>query len=252
MTTSNIMSLFSGASSKPAPAQVPPTGQNQFANVDTNIVNGADAAGRGQTPPANPLDSLKEMFKLDPKAAPQNPWDNLNSPVINADWDKFNTDLASKALVNLDPEKLQKLQSGDLSVFPDIINAAVQQAVMHSARLSHGFVDSGFKTYSDRLAPALQAGMRDYQTTQTLETTLPFANHEAVKPMIASMQSFLLAKNPNMSPAEVSKQISAFFGAVAQQPGIAPEATQQRDPITGQPMNQQTNAGNVDWASYFK
>lgn len=132
-------------------------------------------------------------------------------------WDgnQVNTALQRVNFLNgVNPEIMQKLQSGDMSVLPDVLNHVGRQAYTMSAQTAHGFVDRGVKTGLDRFGGSLDDRFKDYEVRrQTPDDDL--IAHPANAPIFEMLKSQVQRNNPNMSPQEIKETATSWFKEMA-------------------------------------
>jgi len=110
----------------------------------------------------------------------------------------------------VNPETMQKLQAGDLSVLPELMNHVGRQAYTMAAQTAHGFVDRGVKTGLDRFGGTLDDRFKDYEVRgQTPDDEL-IAN-PANAPIFEMLKSQVQRNNPNYTPKQIKETATSWF-----------------------------------------
>lgn len=173
---------------------------------------GTPAAGG----PVNPMDSFVDMFKpraVDPKV-PKAP--TLADPFLSPlDPAAFKQQVATANFAaSIPPETLQKAMSGDQQAFMDAINTASREAFAAAAQLSHGLVEHGARTATDRVSSSLDSRIRNFQI-RSQNTSNEALAHPAVAPMLNAVKVQIAQSNPNLSPDAVQQQAEQYFTQMA-------------------------------------
>ncbi len=238
------------APQQPAPQQDPQLG-GQPAGPGSQLQQGQTAPQQQPVQnPVNPLDKFTDLFKTDPQKPVENPLDFSSKPLLPADFDALqkSVDAASFA-PQVTPEVMQKIMSGDVQTFQNLLAQASQTAFMQAARFSHGMVETGFKNYQGRLDQALPTRFQDLQTRNLLESQHPAFQHEAARPVIEALRGFVVQQMPNATAQQQSEKIVEYLRALAPQQQQQQQVHADRDPVTGQPLRQQGPATN--WGKWL-
>jgi len=263
----NLMNFFSAPNATPnpfqvaAPAPAPAPAAAPHPQQDPQL--GGQAAGpgsqqqAGQVAPqqqqpaqntANPLDNFKDLFKTDPQKPMDNPLDFNSKPLLPADFDTLQKNIsAANFAPQVTPEVMQKIMQGDVQMFQQLLNQAGQNAFMQAARFSHGVMETGFQNYQGRLDQALPTRFQDFQTRNTLESQHPAFQHEAARPVIDALRSFVVQQMPNATAQQQSEKIVEYLRALT--PQQQQQVNADRDPVSGNPLRQQGPATN--WGQWL-
>lgn len=200
----------------------------------------------------SPFDAYAGLFKIDDKAV--DPVASLNSPVFAMDAEKLQQHVSKMNFANnVDPAVVQNILRGDATALQGLLNSLGQSVFQQSARFMQTAMESGFGTYNSRLSEALPAHMRQFAAKQEINRDMPFASHAGVAPMIEALQTQFMRSNPNMSPQEAASKVKQFLQTVGTQVNQQ-QPQQERDPFTGQPLQQGQRGGQQsadNWDSFF-
>lgn len=209
-----------------------------------------------QTPPQEPESPLAQFAKLfeTSKEGPQAPAQvQLDAPLFAMDATKLRESVSKQNFVGqIDPQLQARALQGDAQALSQLLNAQAQNVFVHAAMLTQNMVEQGINTYNARLQGVLPTTFKSLATQDALAAATPAAGHAAVQPLLQSLQSQILAANPNMPPHEVAQQLRNYLQAVgaALAPQQAPQVTPV-NPVTGQPLMQPAAQQSQDWAQYF-
>ena len=209
-----------------------------------------------QTPPQEPESPLAQFAKLfeTSKEGSQAPAQvQLDAPLFAMDATKLRESVSKQNFVGqIDPQLQARALQGDAQALSQLLNAQAQNVFVHAAMLTQNMVEQGINTYNARLQGVLPTTFKSLATQDALAAATPAAGHAAVQPLLQSLQSQILAANPNMPPHEVAQQLRNYLQAVGtalapqQAPQVAPV-----NPVTGQPLMQPAGQQPQDWAAYF-
>lgn len=199
--------------------------------------------------PATPTSSLDQFTDLwknpttqdgKPAALPVN---TLAQPIFNFDPAKI-TETANKMdfTAGIAPDAIQKALSGDASAFADVINSAVRQAVVGVTMSQGQLINQAVVANNARVTDALPTHLKRIQLTET-EDANPVFNHPAAQPLVQSLKQMALARNPQASSAEISKQISDYLL------GFASAISESSAPA--QAARSQAAKNEPDWTSFL-
>jgi hypothetical protein len=209
-----------------------------------------------QTPPQEPESPLAQFAKLfeTSKEGSQAPAQvQLDAPLFAMDATKLRESVSKQNFVGqIDPQLQARALQGDAQALSQLLNAQAQNVFVHAAMLTQNMVEQGINTYNARLQGVLPTTFKSLATQDALAAATPAAGHAAVQPLLQSLQSQILAANPNMPPHEVAQQLRNYLQAVgaALAPQQAPQVTPV-NPVTGQPLMQPAAQQSQDWAQYF-
>lgn len=227
----------------PAPTGGPAGTQQTPANPAANpaTMPGTPAAGPAGGP-VNPMDSFADIFK--PKAAdpnaPKQP--TLADPYLGALDPKSFREQVNQAnfAAAIPQETITKAMGGDATAFAEAINAAAREAFAAAAQLSHGLVEHGVRTGTERLNGTLDSRIKNFQL-RTQNTNNEALQHPAVAPMLNAVKLQIATSNPSLSPEAVQQQAEQYF-------------TQMADVLTAPKRQQEQEAAQpkgTNFASYL-
>lgn len=209
-----------------------------------------------QTPPQEPESPLAQFAKLfeTSKEGQQAPAQvQLDAPLFAMDAAKLRESVSKQNFVGqIDPQLQARALQGDAQALSQLLNAQAQNVFVHAAMLTQNMVEQGINTYNARLQGVLPTTFKSLATQDALAAATPAAGHAAVQPLLQSLQSQILAANPNMPPHEVAQQLRNYLQAVGA--ALAPQQASQVTPVnlvTGQPLMQPAGQQSQDWAAYF-
>lgn len=152
--------------------------------------------------------------------APWNP-QNMNQVLGQMDF-----------MQGMNPEIMQKLTGGDLSVLPEMLNHVARSVTARTLQTAHTWVDTGVNNGLDKFRGGMDDYLRDWQIrTDNVED--PALSHPQVAPVYQSIKSYIASSNPQLSPQEVNKQARAWFdnfGKLTQQQQQQVQQTQNPGP----------------------
>lgn len=182
--------------------------------------------------PANPLDPFAQLMTPSKEVLEAN---KNNSQPQNIFGDQFTPDNINKAVgstnfaANLDPARVQAALGGDSQAFMEVINQAVAAGVSTSIQASHGMVEHGVKTGTDRFGNSLDSRFRDYELRQQTSKN-PALQHPVGKALLSTVAKQIAQANPRMSASEVSAKSEEMFSQFAQLMIPQTQAGDQNDP----------------------
>lgn len=207
-----------------APAPAADTAATQGSPLDslTTIWDTAmDADGKPVAAPADP--TAADIFSFDPAK-------------VNESAGKLNF------TANVDPEMVTRALGGDQQAFMDVINKATQNAFAAATLNTGKLINQGHATNNQRFSSTLPTQIRKVQLEQT-ETTNPILQHAAAQPMVQALKTMLFAKNPNASPADVTRQVENWMVGLGTAIADATPESQQKQ--------QAAKAGEQDWSNFL-
>lgn len=196
--------------------------QNPQHQTPTGAPNVQTSQGQPGTQVQNPLDTLHAQIWGTPNQGDggQGQQQQQQAPAYDGytvPWDngQVNQALQRVNFMNgVNPEIMQKLQSGDLSVLPDVLNHVGRQAYSMAAQTAHGFVDRGVKTGLDRFGGSLDDRFKDYEVRrQTPDDEL--IAHPANAPVFEMLKSQVQRNNPNYTPQQIKDTATTWFKEMA-------------------------------------
>lgn len=192
----------------------------------------------------NPLDPFMKLMTPSKQVLTEQEQKNKtkNSGLFG---DNFTPDNISKTVggVNftqsLDPAKVTAALGGDQNAFMEVLNSAVQAGVSASVQMSHGMVEQGVKTGTERFSGDLDSRFRDFTLKgQTVDN--PALQHPFGKALLSTVAKQIADANPRMSAQDVQKQATSMFDHFAEMM-LQPK---------NQAKEQEANKGQMDWAAF--
>lgn len=234
-----------------APNAVP---QSQQQQVDPNAPP-AQPAPVAEPAPANPLDFFKGLNDN----SPQEPDKDNQAPAFSLDPKTVQTAASSiDFLSGVDQEVMAKLQSGDMTALPDLLQAvgrsAYGQALQHGAALTEQHVVN-YGSYQQKQMPTV---VREHLTTNALDSTsvaggvqLDMSN-PIVAEQVANTAKMLATKNPTATPAQIAEEAKMYHIKMASSMlGMNPEALATL-PDQFKAQQQEQAAQVTDWDEWVK
>ena len=218
-------------------------GSGGSAQGQMNQPQNSQMQGAGQNP-SNPLDPFLQLMTPKPEVVQQQNaqaqqqnaplWGNMDPNAIQQQVSKMDF------MASADPASVQKLMSGDMSAFPDVINSALRQVFSNNLQMTQGMVEHGVKTGSDRLSSSLDSRFRDFQV-RGQNSQNPALQHPVGKSLFKTLTKQIATANPSLSPEEVSQQGEKFFMEFAKMV-LQPEQ---------QAAQQQAESSGPNWEAFL-
>lgn len=230
-----------------APAQQQPTTPTPGQEPAGQQAQQQGAPGNeGQPTPPNPLDIYGKMFETtkDDGDTPSAPSLSLDSKVLSEVTNQLDF------TKGIDPEMLQKLQSGDLSSLPDMLNAVARQAYSTAMQHNSALVDKFVSQRSDYDAQRIAPTVRDALTQSKLSTSVEGLDFPGMKQQLTDVASKLAKAYPDATPDWVAEQAQAYMReSAARVMGLTPEMIAQLQSMQQQQTTKK--ASEVEWDKYF-
>lgn len=237
----NFFGSSQPAQSAPTEGTTPPAGQEPQGQQQQQA---GSAGNEGQTTPPNPLDIYGKIFENNPDAD-----SNSAPPSLSLDSNVLSD--VTKQLdftKGIDSEAMQRLQSGDLSSLPDVLNAVARQAystaMQHNSALVDKFVSQRAEYDAGRIAPTVKSAL----TESKLSSTMEGMDFPGMKQQLTEVASRLAKAYPDASPDWIAQQAQDYTKQSAMRAlGLSPEQIQQFQTQ----QQQQKTAADTDWSTYF-
>ena len=240
----NVFSGRSPASAPAAPAnQQPGNNQQQKQAPNGTVNNGSQGTQQMPNPNdpgaqqnQNPLDAYSKMF--DTVAT------NADTPPAFVIDPKVMGDVAGAQdfLKGVDPELMQKAQSGDSQAFMQMMQEGMRNVyrttLEHSGMLTDKFVGARL-THENK---GFDGKVKDHLTTSALAKTANF-NHPAVKQQLIETARRIQTQNPDMPADQVAEEAKRYITELAN--AINPKS-QDSNQDPNKPQAQET-----DWDKWF-
>lgn len=165
-----------------------------------------------------PLDDFKDIWqpnKVDPDADP------FSKPILTHDPAKLKEAVSKMNFMeNVPSELLTRALAGDAAALSQVVNTAVQKSFEASIGVNSSMIEGGFKTNNDRVNSTLPKKIKEQQVN-SMQSDNPVLNHAAAAPMLDMAKRAIMAKNPDLSAAQVQARaeqyITDFAGSLAGQ-----------------------------------
>lgn len=230
-----------GQAPGPAPTQ---SGPNTQQNGDVTAFQHSNTQDPNAEP-QSPLDKFNELFTIDPnkeKDKPQEPGkffnvkkEELESTVRGLDF--IPNDEAGKEL-------LAKVQSGDMSALPSLLNMVVQNSYLQQTDLSRNLMEMLGSQVMQRMESTLPEKLRSYSSKTELANSNQMFKHAGARPMIEAISSQFQQKFPDASPKEIASMTDEYLQAFAASVGKGDEQNREGGNRSGQ-------ENKLDWQDFF-
>lgn len=194
----------------------------------------------------SPLDKFNGFWQTatnadgSPVAAPVDP---MATPIFTLDPVKVTASAAKLNFTSgIDQSAVTEAFGDKAPLLMDMLNTVGRQAFVAGTLNTGSMVEHGVKSNNNRFTSTLPKHIKEVQLSQT-ETTNPVLSHPAAAPLVSALKTMAFAKNPNMSPAEVTSQVEALLvGLGTAMADATPEAKQKVAAA---------NAGETDWSTFL-
>lgn len=238
-----LSSIFSPSSGTPANGGAPAPAL-AAAPAAPATPPAAPAAPAAEASPTASLDAFTSLWQTatnadgTPKAPAADP---TKAPIYNFDAAKV-VESANKMdfAGSVAPELFTKALGGDPLALADIINQSVRQAVVGMTMSQGQLINQAVATNNERFASVLPQHINRAKLMEADDN--PVFSHPAAQPLVQSLKQMAYAKDPNASPAAISKQVSDYLAGFA---AAMTEASPQR-----QAEVTQAKAGQTDWSKW--
>lgn len=232
----SIMNFFKPAPPTAAPAasnqggSQPPQQQGNQQGANNPKASVPNDANNPQTP-ADPLAPFAKMYDT-PEAQDTAPQFNLDPTALSQAASSLSF------LKGVDPEVMQKAQSGDTAALVQLMEAsarnAYQTALSHSATLTGKFTEAreGFN------AKNFSSNVRGELTVNALAGTQNFA-HPVVRKELTRIAKEMQKQHPDAQPQEIAQMARDYLTEL--NTAIAPASAKQESQSTGP----------TDWDTFF-
>lgn len=244
------MNLFNGSNQnqqQQQPAQPEPSPQAPATPPakDPGFQQPADHdPNNNQQQAKSPLDQYGELFNIEPeKDAQGNPVQKPtgDEPFFNMDEEKFQ---ATVNKMNFIPESaqetLKKVQEGDMSALPELMNQMVRYGYSQNVNLTRHMMEDLGKGVTSRVNQSVPDKFQELQVAGALQGNQSL-NHPAIKPVATALAQQVRAKYPNATPQEVQEQVVGFIKTMGQS---------LNEPADSDRENQQ-QPNRYDWEGLF-
>lgn len=160
----------------------------------------------------SPLANWTDLWKTDPKATPPaNPWD---APILSMDSGKMATAISGMNMMDGVPQELmQKLQGGDMTALPQVINHVMQSNMMRTMQMMQASVEHAGKEIKGRFDKTLPDQFREFQFNN-LPTDHQAFNDPGVQQLLNNTRQQMKAKNPDWSATQIHNEAQKYVRAL--------------------------------------
>lgn len=217
-----IMDRFSSIFPAQNPAQGQPVQQQQPAVNDnsrqleqnTGQSTGEQTQQTQQTPAkkvAPPLDEFKTLWQDEP-IDPANPPKKKDDSFLGIDPTKIKEHVSKMDFSkSIDPALVAKALGGDQAAFLQVIQQATSAAFTASISATHSLVERGLKTAQTRTFERLPSELRKHSLNDASFSDNPAMNHEAIRPLLQSIQQQMAEKYPDASTKELQGMAKRYL-----------------------------------------
>lgn len=189
-----------------------------------------------------PFVDLFTMPTIDPATAPK--------PEVNPlDFDPNKLmEVAGKLdfTAGISKELIEKAKAGDFEAQMQVNNLMSQRAFAQGIHAMSGVAKKALEKQSRDLSASLPETVRASATAAALKEANPLYSHPAFAPVVSTLESQMRVKNPDATPAEITKHVNTYLDSVASMlktGKAAAEPTSKKGPHGQEPM---------DWLPFFE
>lgn len=144
-------------------------------------------------------------------------------------------------LASVPAETISAALGGDVQAFSNVLNTAVQQALLQSVRVNGTMLNSSMRNRTQEILAAMPTHVQQALNVNQIRQDNPVFNHPAARQLLGALEQNLSTQHPGISPTEASQVAQRFlqdFAAeVAGKPTVANTASQA--------------PGSIDWSKQF-
>ena len=193
----------------------------------------------------SPLADFESLFTIDkPKEGDAPAPEGLDDPLINIDAEALGKVVAQQKFVTDGMrESMAKALQGDEGAMMDLLNAFGRQIFSKAATLNTTVANQSGRELATRLERHLPAKFRELGAKDQVVSKNQLFSDPALAPVVQSIQSQVLRKYPDATPAQVADMVSNYLTTVSKTlAGNSDDPTDRRKPGT-----QETQ----DFAAFF-
>lgn len=187
----------------------------------------------------SPMDQFADVFKIEPKKDEkgniiQEP--SGDEPFFSMDREKFEAAVNGMEFIpKTAAEALQKVQSGDLSALPELMNHVMRFGYTQQTQLSQQMMEDLGRSVQARINDRVPEVVNTLGVKNLLAGNAQLS-HPAIQPVANALATQIRAKYPNATAQEVQEQVVNYlktlgtqFTEDSQEPG--PQNQNQRQPM---------------------
>lgn len=202
--------LFGGAAPTPAPAPAPE--QSSMNNPGAGVTDPNNPTIPPNSVPADPLDSFKTLWEneTDPtkQTQPQTIYGQIDPKKVFESAGKAN-------FANvITPELMQAAQQGGesgVNAMVTAMNAIAQQVFAQSTLATTKLIDNALGKNRDQILGEIPQHITKSLVTNQLRIDNPVLSNPAVAPIVSAIESQLVTKFPQATPADITKMAQQYI-----------------------------------------
>lgn len=138
-------------------------------------------------------------------------------------------------------ETITAALGGDVKAFSNVLNTAVQQALLQSVRVSGTMLNSSMRSRTQEILSAMPTHVQQALNVNQIRQDNPVFNHPAARQLLGVLEQNLSTQHPGISPTEASQVAQRFLQDFAAEVAGKPAASS--------PSSQ--TPGAIDWSKQF-
>jgi hypothetical protein len=169
--------------------------------------------------PTSPLDKFNVLWQ-NPTTADGKPKpiaaDPLTAPIFTLDPASIQAS-ASKMdfTAGIDPSLSTKALQGDAASLGELINQAVRNAVVGVTVNQGQMINNALLANNKNVVASLPTQINRARLNDTADTH-PVFSHQAVQPLVASLEQMAFAKDPTVPPAQIKEQVRSYLSGLVE------------------------------------
>lgn len=144
-------------------------------------------------------------------------------------------------LATVPAETITAALGGDVQAFSNVLNTAVQQALLQSVRVSGTMLNSSMRSRTQEILSAMPTHVQQALNVNQIRQDNPVFNHPAARQLLGVLEQNLSTQHPGISPTEASQVAQRFLQDFAAEVAGKPAASS--------PSSQ--TPGAIDWSKQF-
>lgn len=238
------------------PTNVGNSQSNQFDTVVPGAPNSMQTTvlDQQQGVPAeskSPLESFKDLFNNNPKKPENGEPNGAAASAVDSRFMPVNKEDLAKVVSGIDfiqptaevQGMLQKIQAGDVSVLPQLINHANRQQYLQQTLLMTDLLEKLGSTVTERIQETLPNKFREYSARTAATDSNPIYKNPAAAPVVGAIRQQILQKFPDATPSEVVNLTEKYLAGFAD---LVKGNNQ-----SGTNSQNARNTSDMDWGKWF-
>ncbi len=247
MDAAALAKANAGANAKPGAKG--PGGANPNPGGGDENVEGQEA-----DPNASPLDTYKDLFKLDAEN-PDEP--SGPQPLFKLDMEKFGKQVSSMDFAKSIPKEVrEKIKSGDEEALTSALNSVAQQSFAQSLVAASQLMEKALEKKFGDLDSTLEGKFKSLRVSENLRGKNKVFSHSAVSPVVDMIKAQLQSKFPEATSEELSEHAMKYLGGISDMisgkkaaPGAEGEVDEDGNPRGN--LADDNRKGGSDFSSFF-